>query len=69
MRGGVATAETSQSLEAVQGYLDALYNGDADLFAKVMHREVRLYDPTPAHVRFAGRPRAAVLHRRPDFHS
>ena len=42
-----ATAETTQLLEAVQGYLDALYNGDAELFAKVMHPKVRLYCPTP----------------------
>jgi putative lumazine-binding protein len=47
MRQGGATAETGQLLEAVQGYLDALYNGDADLFAKVMHPKVRLYCPTP----------------------
>ncbi len=47
MKGPDATQETHQLLEAVQGYLDALYNGDADLFAKVMHPKVRLYCPTP----------------------
>jgi hypothetical protein len=47
MNGGGATSETVQLLLAVQGYLDALYYGDADLFAKVMHPKVRLYCPTP----------------------
>jgi putative lumazine-binding protein len=42
-----ATTETSLLLEAVQGYLDALYSGDAELFAKIMHPKVRLYCPTP----------------------
>jgi hypothetical protein len=42
-----ATTETAQLLEAVQGYLDALYNGDTELFKKVMHRNVHLYCPTP----------------------
>lgn len=47
MTAADATAETLQLLEAVQGYLDALYDGDAELFAKVMHPKVRLYCPTP----------------------
>jgi len=42
-----ATFEMAKLLEAVQDYLDALYNGDAGLFGKVMHPKVRLYCPTP----------------------
>ena len=42
-----ATTGAAQLLAAVQGYLDALYNGDAELFAEVMHPKVRLYCPTP----------------------
>ena len=41
------TTEAAQLLEAVQGYLDALYTGDTELFKKVMHPNVHLYCPTP----------------------
>lgn len=41
------TKDVVELLEAVQGYFDALYNGDAELFARVMHPKVRLYCPTP----------------------
>jgi hypothetical protein len=47
MTAAGATEGTRQLLESVQAYLDALYNGDADLFARVMHPKVRLYCPTP----------------------
>jgi Putative lumazine-binding len=43
----VTTLEMAELLDAVQGYFDALYNGDAELFAMVMHPKVRLYCPTP----------------------
>jgi len=47
MSAAVTTSEVTELLGAVQSYFDALYNGDAELFGKVMHPKVRLYCPTP----------------------
>lgn len=40
------TQAVGELLEAVHNYFDALYNGDADLFARVMHARVRLFSAT-----------------------
>ena len=42
-----ATDDERTLLDAVQSYFDALYNGDTELFATVMHPNIRLYCPTP----------------------
>lgn len=42
-----ATANVASLLEAIQGYFDAMYNGDTKRFTRVMHPKVRLYCPTP----------------------
>jgi putative lumazine-binding protein len=41
-----ATQAIDELLVAVHSYFDALYNGDTDLFAKVMHSRVRLFSAT-----------------------
>lgn len=47
MKTESVTTEMRSLLERVQEYFDALYDGDADLFARVMHPKVQLYCPTP----------------------
>jgi putative lumazine-binding protein len=40
------THAVDELLEAVHSYFDALYNGDTDLFSRVMHARVRLFSAT-----------------------
>ncbi len=42
------TQLVDELIEAIHWYFDALYNGDTELFKKVMHPHVRLFSATDA---------------------